>query len=274
MPRRTKNQRRRASRRISKGSRARNAVPRSQGDDTVARGTNAVPRSGEEGDETVMPAAEKPLVVEAIPDVGVDDVEAEEVVVDDVAADDVAVKNFGADEMEELGVDKIVLDLAVYNRQGSTYSPVYRVNGYHAIQVILRKIDTAIKCPCPDERCQEVVRVGKHGALGDGEEHCPHCGSGGNWPGLAEFTRHLKTRYCQDRQTVKFVTQNPRSLLGPQLSYEISNVDYRVDEGGTTKFKCPMTDCGAVVNWAGRYLHCVKCYPAHGRPLPHTNRYS
>lgn len=40
-------------------------------------------------------------------------------------------------------------------------------------------------------------------------------------------------------------------------------------EVGRETFKCPVEEFHALVLRRGRYLDCLKCYPAHGRDVTH-----
>lgn len=132
-----------------------------------------------------------------------------------------------------------------------------------------RTFNTTLVCPCPDKYCTTKMAVGTYGCKGGGQVECPHCGAKPKhacWSSGADFSKHVRTRKCEETQTVRVLRDpTPKLSLGRPLAHHIDDEEYILEQAGiVTRFKCPVPACGRLVRYGYRYGHCVVCFHKHG----------
>lgn len=136
-------------------------------------------------------------------------------------------------------------------------------------------VRSAVNCPCPDEACNGLVKVGRYGECGDGSRVCLHCRKapldGAFYNSTAALARHVGGARCRGKQIVD-PERSALNELGELLCYEISNplnAQHVRQSGEVVKmFVCPK--CAARTLWSIRFRHAHHCYPRHGVNLPGT----
>ena len=128
----------------------------------------------------------------------------------------------------------------------------------------LKKVVTAISCPCNVADCDVLIRVGTYGDMGIGQKNCPHCGHlpCSKWNGKEEFIAHLDSNDCRKKRRLG-KHPSARARLGPHLCHRINDPDYNIDG---ELFKC--FACDRTVKYKDRYEHAVNCFPKKNISLP------
>lgn len=131
---------------------------------------------------------------------------------------------------------------------------------------------SATPCPCQDDACTGLVKIGRYGESGDGSRLCLHCGlspkSTTFYTSRSALARHVTGARCSSTNPMN-ANELAVQSLGEQLCYEVSNPLYLKGFKRAGQFErvfvCPK--CGERPLWPDRFLHAVDCYPRHGVQL-------